>query len=194
MSSNDLPTPQTDAVAEPRATVIETSTPGQVVARVDGCDGTVSGLSRNLTSEAPSSMAVSERPDARFKPGNQAAVKHGLYAAKPVEALPAEVQAEIDDFRAGVLSDLGAEADLSALERGYVRRICDVEALVRLSALNIHKNGFTAKSEGMLLQAVDRWDRIAQRVGTNRRLKDVGAMSIGEFLEHERSRQPRETR
>jgi hypothetical protein len=110
-------------------------------------------------------------------------VKHGLYAAKPVEVLPADVQAEIDAFRAEVLADLGGdEAELTAIERGYVRRLCDMEASVRLSALNIHRNGFTAKSEGMLLQATDRWDRIAQRLGTKRRVKDIRSMTIQQYL------------
>jgi hypothetical protein len=177
---------QTEAAKEPQAEVLETSTPGQVVATATGCQSAVSGLSRNPADVVPSLPSVSERPDTRFKPGNQAATKHGLYAAKPVEVLPAEVQAEIDDFRAGVLADLGDEADLSAIERGYVRRLCDVEALVRLSALNIHKNGFTARSEAMLLQAVDRWDRIAQRLGTKRRTKNISSMSIQQYLEHER--------
>lgn len=184
MSSNDFPAQQTGADVEPRATVIETSAPGQVVVSAGGSDPAVSGLSRNRSTCAPSPPSVSERTDTRFKPGNQAAVKHGLYAAKPIEVLPAEVQAEIDDFRAGVLADLGDQADLTAIERGYVRRLCDVEASVRLSALNIHKNGFTAKSEAMLLQAIDRWDRIAQRIGTKRRTKNIVSPSIREYLEH----------
>jgi hypothetical protein len=135
---------------------------------------------------ASSSQAAVSRTDTRFKVGNQAAVKHGLYAARPVEVLPADVQTEIDGFRAAVLADLAPAGvdSLTAIEDGYLRRLCDVEACVRLAALNILRNGFTARSEGMLLQAVDRWDRIASRLGTKRRVKDIRSMGINEYLRY----------
>ena len=145
-------------------------------------DGVLDRESDALSAVGPFPASVSDRSDTRFKPGNQAALKHGVYAAKPVEVLPADVQNDIDAFRVEVLADLGGEAELSAIELGYVRRLLDVEAVVRLSALNIARNGFTAKSEGMLLQGVDRWDRIASRLGMKRRVKTVADLTIEEYV------------
>jgi hypothetical protein len=134
-----------------------------------------------LAESSPAHAVLTETPpipspvpknDGRFRPGNQASRKHGLYAVKPEDAPDLDVTA-LDDFTSGVISDLGGESDLTTLERGYVAKLRSVEALCQLAVRNIEKVGLTARSEALLLQAIDRWDRLASRLGKDRRPKDT---------------------
>ncbi len=128
---------------------------------------------------APSPSPASERRDIqyRFKPGNQAGLKHGLYAKQPEAVLSSELQADLDTFEQGVVTDFGGIESLTTIEQGYVDKLRTVEATCQLALLNITKNGFTARSEQMLLQAIDRWDRIASRLGLSRRARPVPTLA-----------------
>lgn len=109
-----------------------------------------------------------------FLPRNTAAVIHGMSAKQLV--LSPELQQHLDKFERGVASDLGGSDELTTIERGYVQKLRTVEAIVQLAVNNILKNGFTAKNEQMALQAIDRWDRLALRLGLQRRQKAISPL------------------
>jgi hypothetical protein len=111
--------------------------------------------------------------------GNTAALKHGVRAfeARGEAALPSTVRESVDDFRSQVVADRGGE--LTAIEAGYVRRLGELEAVVRLLASDLATRGlFTARGRtrntlGRWFEALDRWDRYAQRVGAERKARPV---------------------
>lgn len=115
------------------------------------------------------------RPNGTFAPGNQVARQHGLYAGQQ----PAELLAEVDTFAAGVVSDLGGAEELSAIERAYVGRLGRVELTLRLLEQDIAESGLVTpagsvrKVYAQYLAGVDRWDRLAQRLGMRRRARAV---------------------
>jgi len=201
MSSNDLPTQQTDAAVEPRATVIETSTPGQVVACVDGCEGTVSGLSRI---EEPSEERPDVRPlvvpgleqriQGRFTSGNTAAWKHGLRSNR----LPAEASTLLQDRITTIVADMGGTDALSAVALGQVKRHARLELAeddlwtdLEAAGLSTGK-GLTRARTTLWLAVVDRLQKSSQVLGLPRRSRDVGSMSIQQYLEHEQRQPPKE--
>lgn len=116
----------------------------------------------------------------RFRPGNQAAVLHGAYrAALRDGGLPAELLDEMAGFRTSVVADLGGETELSAIAFGYVRRLVELETFARLFVADLEGRGLFTKrgrvrsSYGQLMATVDRWDRIATKLGLERRAKQL---------------------
>ena len=118
--------------------------------------------------------------------GNQAALKHGVRAfeTRGAGALPADLRQSVDEFRAQIIVDRGG-TDLSAIERGYIRRLGELETVARLLASDLAQRGlFTPRGSvrgtfTRWLETLDRWDRYAQRVGAERRAKPV---SIVDYL------------
>ena len=83
-------------------------------------------------------------------------------------------------FGATRVADLGGETCLTTLERSYVRKIADVEILIRLMTSNLVSGGVMTASGSRvrdvydkLLAGIDRFDRLAQRIGLNRRAKSI---------------------
>src|SRR5262249_10134053 len=109
----------------------------------------------------------------RFQPGNQAAVQTGIYSVRK----RAEVQARVAAFTGGIVSDLGGESELSTIERAYIDKLGDVEVTLRLLADDIASRGLLTPVGGVrrayeqFLRGIDRWDRLAQRLGMKRRAK-----------------------
>jgi hypothetical protein len=114
-------------------------------------------------------------PDGRFVPGNQVARQAGIYARQQ----PADLRERVNELTAGILSDLGGVDELSTLERAYVGRLAEVEVTLRLLAHDIAERGLLTPSGGVrrvydqLLAGLDRWDKLAQRIGTKRRARPV---------------------
>jgi hypothetical protein len=111
-----------------------------------------------------------------FLPGNQAARTHGLSARH----VPADLRMDADQLKDNIVSDLGGLENLSALEISYVRKIADTEVMLRL-LLHSMVNGGVLTSGGKVrdvypafLAGIDRFDRLAQRIGLKRRQKDAG--------------------
>lgn len=98
-------------------------------------------------------------------------LQHGLYA-KSME-LPPDLQDKLATFEAGVVTDLGGASELTTIERGYIEKLRTVETAIYLVLRYIERKGFDAKTEGMLLSAIDRWDRLALRLGMARRQRKV---------------------
>ena len=122
--------------------------------------------------------------------GNTFAVTKGLYV-RDRSRLPQTMQdalGDLDGFRTALESDQGGADAMTIIQAGYVRRLVEVEALCRLLGADLRAHGiFTAKRRvrntfGAFLTAVEKWDRLAQRLGMGRRQRDVGQMSAAEYL------------
>jgi hypothetical protein len=109
------------------------------------------------------------------QPRNALARQHGAYAAEPEP----EVQALAERLTAGIVADLGGPAELSEIERGYVRKIAVLEGTLHVFAKDMKHRGLLTRSGGVrrvyeqFLHGLDRWDRLAQRLGTRRRARPV---------------------
>ena len=126
-------------------------------------------------------MAKRANRDARGRvgAGNELALKHGLRRYQQKGALPDDVRASVEAFRDRLLSDQGGDADATAIRLGYERRLVEVEAMLQLLASDLQQRGMltargrTRGTVQTFLQALDRWDRLAQRLGMYRRAKKV---------------------
>ncbi len=138
--------------------------------------GAQQGVQPVADSNAPSRVDGAERgPDGRFVSGNQVARQTGIFAVHQ----PPELLDSADAFAAQVLTDLGGERELSALERAYVAKLRDLEITQQLLMADIAHRGLVTPSGGVrrpfsaFLSAIDRFDRLAQRLGLKRRARKV---------------------
>lgn len=116
------------------------------------------------------------------------ALKSGVYSAGVKRhEVPTDLRQSIDAFRAGLISDQGGASELSTIQAGYLTRLCDVEVCCRLIQNDLVTRGlFTAKHRvrstfDKFLLTIGTWDRLAQRIGMDRRARQVP--SLAEFLE-----------
>lgn len=122
--------------------------------------------------------------DGTVRPGNQAARKHGVHAfeTRGAAALPADLRVSVDEFRAQVISDRGGVDNLTAIEGGYIRRLSELETVARLLTSDLAQRGlFTPRGRvrgtfSRWLETLDRWDRYAQRVGVDRRARQISTL------------------
>ena len=131
------------------------------------------------TSPAPSAPVGSDHgADGRFLEGNQAARKTGIYARYQ----PADLRMTADELMQGVIADLGGPEALTTLEASYIRKIADVEITVRLLASDIARRGLITPGGGVrtiytsFLAGIDRFDKLAQRIGLTRRPRPVRSL------------------
>lgn len=150
----------------------------------------VSDSAQVLPEQGPSSETPAAGRDAatgRFTEGNQAARRHGLKAfARHGEAsMPPELRQHLDDFRTGLANDQGGPESLSTVAAGYVSRLVEVEAVACLLGEDLQRRGlFTTRGRvrstfTAYLAALDRWDRLAQRLGMTRKARDL---SMSDFV------------
>ena len=125
--------------------------------------------------------------DGTVRAGNQVAQKSGIYSAAVKRGeVPTELRQTIDEFRAALISDQGGASELTTIQVGYLTRLCDVEVCCRLLQNDLVTRGvFTAKGRvrstyDKFLATIDRWDRLAQRVGADRRARQIP--SLRDFL------------
>lgn len=115
------------------------------------------------------------------QPGNRLARGAGVHAYKDrgEVSLPVDLRDDLAVFRSGVETDQGGVSELTTIGAGYVRRLVEVEAVVRLLGADLQARGLFTKrgrvrsTYNAFLLAVDRWDRLAQRLGLERRQKPV---------------------
>lgn len=126
--------------------------------------------------------------DGTVRPGNQTARTHGVdsFEARGSVALPEVLRQTVEEFRAAVIADRGGASELSTLEAAYIRRLSEVETVTRLLAADLAQRGLTT-AKGRVrstfsrwLEALDRWDRLAQRVGVQRVAKP--ALTLDAYL------------
>ncbi|MCX6544417.1 MAG: hypothetical protein NTV05_08380 [Acidobacteria bacterium] len=145
-----------------------------------GIDGAAAGESVTCPRcglEQPSGRGQCSRCNV-FLPANQSARQSGIYAVQH----PRELRQSVDDFVAGILADQGGESELTTLGLAYVSRLKEVEIVLRLIANDIVKRGLLTPSGGVrnihgaFLTTVDRWDRLAQRIGVARKAKHANPL------------------
>lgn len=113
---------------------------------------------------------------------NSARRLHGVRAFETTGRLPDVLRQTVEEFREAVLSDRGGSAELSTLEAAYVRRLSEAETVARLLAADLASRGlFTPKGRvrntfQRWTEAVSLWDRLAQRVGVDRRARTVPSL------------------
>jgi hypothetical protein len=111
--------------------------------------------------------------------GNQTRRLHGVRAFETTGRLPDVLRQTVEEFRQAVITDRGGSSELSTLEAAYIRRLSEVETVARLLAADLASRGLTTprgRVRGTFsrwLECLDRWDRLAQRVGTDRRSRAV---------------------
>jgi hypothetical protein len=111
--------------------------------------------------------------------GNQARRVHGVRAFETTGRLPDVLRLTVEEFREAVIADRGGPAELSTLDAAYIRRLTEVETVARLLAADLASRGLTTprgRVRGTFsrwLECLDRWDRLAQRIGTDRRARAV---------------------
>lgn len=118
--------------------------------------------------------------DGTMRPGNQAARKHGAYSVAVQRGqVPDDLRVDVDVMQEQIVADLGGVENLSAIQVGYVRKLRDVEVVERMLISHIATNGlFTPRGRVRAvytrwLEAVGTWDRLAQRIGMDRRARLV---------------------
>ena len=85
----------------------------------------------------------------------------------------------MDALIAGIISDRGGDEALSTLEKAYIRKLADVDITIHLLAADIARRGLLTPAGGVrnvydkFLAGLDRWDRLAQRLGLGRRARQV---------------------
>lgn len=117
--------------------------------------------------------------------GNQTRRTHGVRAFETTGRLPEVFRQTVEEFREAVIADRGGSSELSTLEGAYIRRLSEVETVARLLAADLASRGLTTprgRVRGTFsrwLECLDRWDRLAQRVGTDRRAR---AATLRDYL------------
>jgi hypothetical protein len=112
-----------------------------------------------------------------FVPGTQARRTTGIRAKHH----PAALRQTIAEFRDSVIADRGGPTETSTLELGYIAKLAEVETCARLLVNDLVLNGiFTPGGRhprvtfDKYLTALSTWDRLAQRIGLDRRSRNVG--------------------
>lgn len=151
-------------------------------------DPTTVTMSTETTTETPPPICrcgATERHESNahmcanghFITGNTARRLHGVRAFETTGRLPDVLRQTVEEFREAVLSDRGGSAELSTLEAAYVRRLSEAETVARLLAADLAARGlFTPKGRvrntfQRWSEAIALWDRLAQRVGVDRRAR-----------------------
>jgi hypothetical protein len=137
--------------------------------------------------EATGTTVATRGPRGRFAAGNAFAWRHGLSAFNRSGELPS--RALWDDrerFRGAVMADLGGEAALSELERGQVEQLANFRAVLQMAMDDINQRGICTKrgrlrpTFAVYTRALERFERLARRVGTKR--KEQKAPDLDSYL------------
>ena len=112
--------------------------------------------------------------DGTLRPGNANATKHGIYSAARRDVYE---RVDIPEFVNGIISDIGGE--FTTIERGYIDTLRDLEITKRMLIAHLSREGIFTK-RGRVRSAYDKllatvvvWDRIAQRIGVERRARHI---------------------
>lgn len=112
-----------------------------------------------------------------FLRGNQSAVSHGLYRYRDRGTLPPNLKVSVDEFREQLILDQGGLDGLSAVRAGLLRLLVDAEVGRRLMMNMVIARGAESKSGraayDRLLATIDRWLRIAEKLGVERKPREV---------------------
>jgi ribosomal protein L40E len=93
----------------------------------------------------------------------------------------------LDGFKAGVLADQGGEQGTTVICRSYIDKLTAVEGQFRLLFADVMTVGIFTRRGRMrgtftaLMQTIDRWDRLAQRLGMARKQRDLATLTAAEY-------------
>jgi hypothetical protein len=119
-------------------------------------------------------------------PGNAIALRSGLRRFQAYGKLSPEDRAEQAVFTESIIADKGGLADLSVIAQADIAKLGDVEMMYRLVIDHLADVGIvTPKGRPralvtLALKLIDSWDRLAQRVGRERRARK--ATSLADLL------------
>ena len=120
-----------------------------------------------------------------FLPGNEANLRHGLRRYQDRGELSAELSAYICEFREELIADQGGEEQLTAIRRGLVDKLVDLDVGIRLLMAEVVKRGIDSRPGKaawiQTLRTVEGWHRIAKTLGLERRARPVP--SLHDYLE-----------
>jgi hypothetical protein len=144
-------------------------------------------LQPDVQPAAPSAERRAAGHDAagRFTAGNQDARRSGVRAfeTRGAAALPAELRDAQAAFYSALEADQGGAGELTTIGAGYVRRLTELETICRLLGADLQARGlFTPRGRvrstyGAFLQTIDRWDKLAQRLGLSRKARQVPTLA-----------------
>jgi ribosomal protein L40E len=103
----------------------------------------------------------------------------------------AERLGDLDGFKAGVLADQGGEQGTTVICRGYVDKLAAVEAQYRLLLADVTvagiftKRGRVRSTFTALMSTIDRWDRLAGRLGMSRKQRDLTTLTAAQYASWE---------
>jgi len=182
-----------------------------VVANVDGCDSAVTPLSRKLADETLSQELDADGPGRLGATACIRAARERLASTSPaMNALDigdrsVQLQTALAPVREAIyratctdlgVSPDGAERPTEAL-RITARNLATLDVLAETFWTWIEARGvLTAKGKTRsavttLLSIIDRQTKLAAVIGLQRKARDVGSMSLAQYLEHEQQqRQP----
>lgn len=115
----------------------------------------------------------------RFTSQNKSAETHGLHAFQTRGEAPLDVLDQVERFRRALIADQGGPDELSTVRNGYVQHLSGAHGCLLLLATDLQTRGlFTQRGRVrstflVYLQTLDRWDRLAQRLGMSRRQRPV---------------------
>ena len=127
--------------------------------------------------EASSAASDGRDEHGRWATGNTAALRHGGYSAAVRRGVTADAKATLADKRDRLTSDLGGE--LTQVQADLVERYVELDVVVRHLAGHLAREGvFTERGRtraafSALMQAIDRWHRVAMTIGSARVPKRV---------------------
>jgi hypothetical protein len=131
-----------------------------------------------------SDLPIEQRgANGRWLPGNAGALKHGLRSARAPHALlpgQEELRAAIAERRMAITQQLGV--DLSPIKADEVERYLRLWAVHESLWADIERHGILAKGKrrsalNALLMVSDRLERLAARLGLERRAKRVRTLA-----------------
>jgi len=113
-----------------------------------------------------------------FLPGNAARLRHGQRRAKDRVAFPPDLQQSISEFREQLVSDQGGLHELTAMRGGHVRLQVAAETCVRVAGNELTRQGGISTPGGRLafdrlLAAIQTWVRVADKLGMERRTRQL---------------------
>ncbi len=116
-----------------------------------------------------------------FLPSNEAGLRHGLRRYQNNKVLPAELEAYIVNFRAELIADQGGEEEMTAVRRGLVEKLVDLEVGVRLLMAEVVSRGIDSRpgkaAWTQALRTVETWHRVGNTLGLDRRARPVQTLA-----------------
>jgi len=126
-----------------------------------------------------------------FVPRNEASLRHGLRRYRDNRVLPPELEADVTAFRNELIADQGGVHEMTAVRAGLIGMLVDCEVGRRLLMAEVVRRGIDSRpgraAYEKLLSTIDRWARIANTLGLDRRAHP--GPSLAEYLEQPASSQ-----